>query len=126
MRHGKGNRQFSIIVVAEGARPEDLATQVTQESGVDEFGHARLGGIGHLLASEIEARTGYDCRVTVLGHTQRGGPPSAFDRILATKLGVAAVDEMARGNFGVMVALKANQIVPVPLEEAVVESQEVV
>ena len=125
MRHEMRNRQFSIIVVAEGARPKDLATQVTQESRVDEFGHARLGGIAHLLASEIEVRTGYECRVTVLGHTQRGGSPSAFDRILATKLGVAAVAEVARGNVGVMVALKGNQIVPVPLEEAVGEMHQV-
>ena len=119
MRHQEGDRQFSIIVVAEGAQPEGLPTQVTQDSGVDEFGHAKLGGIAHLLASEIEARTGYECRVTTLGHTQRGGSPTAFDRILATKLGVAAVEEVAGGNFGVMVALKGNQIVPVPLEEAV-------
>ena len=117
MRHQQGNRQFSIIVVAEGARPEGLDTQVIQGGGVDEFGHVRLGGIAQVLALEIESRTGYECRVTVLGHTQRGGSPSAFDRVLATRLGVSAVEEVARGNFGTMVVVRGENIVPVPLSE---------
>lgn len=124
-RHQEGHRQFSILVVAEGATPQDLKAQVVQESTVDEFGHMRLGGIGHLLASEIEARTGYETRVTVLGHTQRGGSPSAFDRILATRLGVAAVEQVERGNFGVMMALRGNQVVPIPLQEGVGKMRQV-
>ena len=117
-RHEKTDRKFSIIVVAEGATPEDVESGVVQETKVDEFGHARLGGIAHLLAPEIEARTGYETRVTVLGHTQRGGSPSAFDRILATRLGVAAVEQVGMENFGVMVALKGEEIVAIPLGEA--------
>ena len=125
MRHREGERQFSIIVVAEGAKLEDLTAPVMQSGGLDEFGHVRLGGIAHLLALEIESRTGYECRVTVLGHTQRGGSPSAFDRVLATRLGVSAVEEVARGNFGVVVALKGGEIAPVPLGAAVGEMRRV-
>ena len=113
-RHEEFGRDFSIVVVAESAIPRELSGRVTSEL-VD----ARRGGIGHRLAPEIEKRTGYETRVTVLGHLQRGGPPTAFDRILATRLGVTAVQEVAAGNFGRMVALKGNQIVTVPLEEAV-------
>lgn len=112
-RHEEFGRDFSIVVVAESAIPRELSGQVT------ELVDARRGGIGHRMAPEIEKRTGYDTRVTVLGHLQRGGPPTAFDRILATRLGVAAVEEVAAGNFGKMVALKGNRIVTVPLEEAV-------
>ena len=112
-RHEEFGRDFSIVVVAESAIPRELSGQVP------ELVDARRGGIGHRMAPEIEKRTGYETRVTVLGHLQRGGPPTAFDRILATRLGVAAVQEVAAGNFGRMVALKGNQIVTVPLEEAV-------
>ena len=112
-RHEEFGRDFSIVVVAESAIPRELSGQVT------ELVDARRGGIGHRMAPEIEKRTGYETRVTVLGHLQRGGPPTAFDRILATRLGVAAVEEVAAGNFGKMVALKGNRIVTVPLEEAV-------
>lgn len=114
-RHEEFGRDFSIVVVAESAIPTELIGQITP----DLLEHSGLGGIGHRLAPEIEKRTGYDTRVTVLGHLQRGGPPTAFDRILATRLGVAAVEEVAEGNFGKMVAMKGNRIVTVPLEEAV-------
>ena len=124
-RHDETQRKFSIVVVAEGARPRDLEGSVLQDSAVDEFGHARLGGISHMLGREIEARTGYETRVTVLGHTQRGGTPTAFDRILATRLGVAAVVEVEKGNFGVMVAHIGREIVALPLEEGIREMHRV-
>ena len=85
---------------------------------LDEFGHVRLGGIGQQIADMIEERTGYETRVTVLGHIQRGGTPTAFDRVLATRFGVHAADMVARGEFGKMAALRGNQIVSVPLQEA--------
>jgi 6-phosphofructokinase 1 len=114
-RHARG-KDFSIIVVAEGAQLKDLANVVTEEKR-DEFGHVRLGGIGHLLGSLIEQRTGYETRVTVLGHLQRGGSPTAFDRILGTRFGVKAVELVLEGKFGFMVSLQGNRIVAVPLEE---------
>ncbi|MEX2393398.1 MAG: 6-phosphofructokinase, partial [Actinomycetota bacterium] len=108
---------FSIIVVAEGAAPlEGTLELVAGEK--DEFGHVRLGGIGNLVAQELEKRTGYETRVTSLGHVQRGGTPTAFDRVLATRFGVAAIDAVHRGDFGVMVALRGIDVVTVPLEEA--------
>ncbi len=116
-RHAR-DRTFSIVVVAEGARPTDFAEQVTQDARVDEFGHVRLGGVGALLAREVEARTGYETRVTVLGHLQRGGSPTVFDRVLATRLGVAAVEAVEAGQFGAMMALRGTKIVSVTLEEA--------
>ena len=118
-RHGELKRTFSVIIVAEGAKPQDLQEAIVEETKVDEFGHARLGGIGHLLAERIEKLTGYETRVTVLGHLQRGGSPSGFDRILATRLGVAAVELVKQGAFGVMVALKGRQILSVPLKEGI-------
>jgi 6-phosphofructokinase 1 len=90
-----------------------------QSGEVDAFGHVRLGGIGQRLADQIEARTGYETRVTTLGHVQRGGTPTAFDRVLATRFGVAAIDAVHDGAWGTMVALQAGSIVRVPLEEAV-------
>ncbi len=125
LRHDETNRKFSIVVVAEGARPKDIEESVVQDSKVDDFGHVRLGGIGHILATEIEARTGFETRVTVLGHTQRGGSPTAFDRILATRLGVAAVVEVEKGNYGVMVAHVGTEIAPLPLEEGIREMNRV-
>jgi phosphofructokinase-like protein len=116
-RYEKGKR-FSIIVVAEGARPKGADKYFTR-GGVDEFGHYRLGGIGEALAQEIERRTGFETRAISLGHIQRGGCPTAYDRILATRFGVAAVDLVAEGRFGEMPALKGNRIVPVPLREAI-------
>ena len=118
-RHESG-RYASIVVVAEGAKPRE-GTMVLQSGEVDAFGHVRLGGIGNLLAEEIEKRTGFETRVTILGHIQRGGTPTAFDRVLATRFGVAAIDAVHDGAFGDMVALQAAKIVRVPLAEAVGE-----
>ncbi len=106
-----------IIVVAEGAHPSN--DELTLQSGaLDSFGHVRLGGIGALLANEIENRTGKEARATVLGHIQRGGTPTAFDRVLATRFGLAAVDAVHAEAFGTMVALRGTQIVRVPIHEA--------
>ena len=118
-RHDSG-RYASIVVVAEGATPKE-GTLILQSGEKDEFGHVRLGGIGNVLAEEIEKRTGFETRVTILGHVQRGGTPTAFDRVLATRFGVAAIDAVHDSAFGQMVALQAAKIVRVPLAEAVVE-----
>ncbi|MDD5255401.1 MAG: ATP-dependent 6-phosphofructokinase [Candidatus Omnitrophica bacterium] len=116
-RHSRG-KTFSIVVVAEGAQFKKDGF-VTQEQKLDEFGHVRLGGIGEMLGVEIEKRTGYETRVSVLGHIQRGGTPTAFDRILGTRFGVKAVELVIKKTFGRMVALSGNKIVDVPLEQAV-------
>jgi 6-phosphofructokinase 1 len=116
LRTARG-RRFSIVVVAEGATPREGSLTV-REQGVDAFGHVQLGGIANTLAAELEKRTGYETRVTILGHIQRGGSPSAFDRVLATRLGVAAIDAVDRREYGVMVALRGTDIVTVPLSEA--------
>jgi ATP-dependent phosphofructokinase / diphosphate-dependent phosphofructokinase len=116
-RHSRG-KTFSIVVVAEGAQFK-AKSMITQEEKLDEFGHVRLGGIGDQLAKEIEKRTGYETRVTVLGHIQRGGSPTAFDRVLGTRFGVKAVELVKNKDFGKMVALKGDKIIAVPLEEAV-------
>ena len=118
-RHSRG-RYFSIVVVAEGAIPRE-GTLETMAAGQDEFGHDRLGGIGQLLGPEIERRTGFETRVTVLGHVQRGGTPTAFDRVLATRLGVGAIDAADQRRWGTMSALKGTRIELVPLREAVTE-----
>jgi 6-phosphofructokinase 1 len=118
-RHLRGAR-FSIVVVAEGALPKE-GTMVTQEAELDQFGHVRLGGIGTILQTEIEGRTGFETRVTILGHIQRGGTPTAYDRVLATRFGVEAIDAVDQGDFGIMVALKGPDIVRVPLADAVKE-----
>ncbi len=123
-RRARG-KYFSIIVVAEGAKPEGLEGYITRESKRDEFGNVILGGIGWFLAEEIEKRTGMETRYVVLGHLQRGGTPTAFDRILATRLGVAAVDLVKDGVFGRMVALQGNRITHIPLEEGVKEIKQV-
>jgi len=109
-----------IIVVAEGAVP-DGGENATLDKGVDAFGHARLGGIGEWLAGEIEGRLGKEARTTVLGHIQRGGTPSAFDRVLATRFGLHAIDAVHDGDFGAMVALRGTNIVRVGLAEATSE-----
>ncbi|HVX17117.1 MAG TPA: 6-phosphofructokinase [Acidimicrobiales bacterium] len=116
-RHAQG-RFASIVVVAEGAVPRE-GTLSVQSGAVDQFGHAQLGGIADLLAREIQARTGFETRATVLGHVQRGGTPTAFDRVLATRFGVAAVEAAHDGAWGQMVALRAGEIVRVPLADAV-------
>ncbi len=116
-RHQRG-RTFSIVVVAEGATPKE-GTMVLADEGTDSFGHVRLGGIANQLAPEIEKRTGFETRVTILGHVQRGGTPTAFDRVLATRFGVAAIDAVHDHDFGKMVALRGNDIVRVPISEGV-------
>jgi 6-phosphofructokinase 1 len=108
------------VVVAEGAIPKE-GTMAIQEAEVDQFGHVRLGGIGNLLQTEIEGRTGFETRVTILGHIQRGGTPTAYDRVLATRFGVEAIDAAHQGDFGTMVALRGPDIVRVPLADAVRE-----
>ncbi len=118
-RHARG-RYFSIVVVAEGAVPRE-GTMEVMSAGEDEFGHARLGGIGQRLETEIESRTGYETRATILGHTQRGGTPTAFDRVLATRLGVAALDAAEGRRWGTMAAVRGTEIELVPLADAVAE-----
>jgi ATP-dependent phosphofructokinase / diphosphate-dependent phosphofructokinase len=117
-RHDRG-KDFSIVVVSEGYEPAGVS--VTRGAGLDEFGHVRLGGVGELLAREIEARTGYETRVTVLGHIQRGGSPTPRDRVLATRFGLKAADLVHEKRFGQMAALRGDAIVAVPLAEAVAE-----
>ncbi|MFD4577109.1 6-phosphofructokinase [Streptomyces sp. NPDC058417] len=106
-----------IVVVAEGAMPKD-GDVVLKDETLDAFGHVRLSGVGEWLAREIEKRTGNEARTTVLGHVQRGGTPSAFDRWLATRFGLHAIDAVHEGAFGTMVALRGTDIVRVPLAEA--------
>ena len=118
-RHQRG-RWASIVVVAEGARPKE-GTIDLPEPEVDQYGHARLGGIGQVVAAEIEARTGYDTRVTVLGHVQRGGTPSAFDRVLCSWYGIAAIDAVHDGDWGSMVAFQGGKMTRVRLADAVAE-----
>ncbi|MGW6523004.1 6-phosphofructokinase [Streptomyces sp. NPDC054950] len=106
-----------IVVVAEGAMPRD-GDAVLKDGSLDSFGHVRLSGVGEWLAKEIERRTGNEARTTVLGHVQRGGTPSAFDRWLATRFGLHAIDAVHEGDFGTMVALRGTDIVRVPIAEA--------
>ena len=121
-RHERG-KDFSIVVVAEGAQlvseegGED--EYVVSKGGLDEFGHVKLGGIGQLVAHAVEEGTSYETRVTVLGHLQRGGTPTAFDRVLGTRFGIAAIDLVHADDFGKMVSLQGNEIVAIPLAEAV-------
>jgi 6-phosphofructokinase 1 len=109
-----------IIVAAEGATP-DGGENIHLDKGLDAFGHVRLGGIGEWLASEIEKRTGKEARTTVLGHIQRGGTPTAFDRVLATRFGLHAIDAVNAADWGSMVALRGTAIVRVPLADATTE-----
>jgi len=119
-RHERGVL-FSIVVVAEGAVPREGTLEVSGGGETDAFGHPRLGGIGVTLESQIELRTGFETRVTILGHVQRGGTPVAYDRVLATRFGAAAMEAVAAGRFGNMVALRATDIVEMPLGEALRE-----
>jgi ATP-dependent phosphofructokinase / diphosphate-dependent phosphofructokinase len=123
-RHERG-RYFSIVVAAEGAVPKEGTMSVSGDGSFDEFGHPRLGGIGQRLEAEIERRTGFETRATVLGHVQRGGTPTAFDRVLATRLGLAAIDAVHDGAWGMMTALRSTQIELVALAEAVAEVRRV-
>ncbi|PIU57576.1 MAG: 6-phosphofructokinase, partial [Deltaproteobacteria bacterium CG07_land_8_20_14_0_80_38_7] len=117
-RHDHGT-YFSIIVISEGAKlkTDNGEKETLASSRLDEFGHVQLGGVGQVLAQKIEAKTGYETRVTVLGHIQRGGNPTAYDRVLATRYGVAAMDAVHNGKFGIFVALHGKDIVEVPLNE---------
>lgn len=115
-RH-KSGRSFSIVAIAEGAKlGKDF---ITKDQGLDQFGHVKLGGIGDFLAQEIEKRTGFETRMTVLGHLQRGGSPTAFDRVLGTRFGVKAVELVKANNFGKMVSLQGTKVVAVDLGQAV-------
>jgi phosphofructokinase-like protein len=122
-RHARG-RYFSIVVAAEGTTPK-AGTMEVLTGAVDEFGHPRLGGIGSRLEQEIEKRTGYETRATVLGHVQRGGTPTAFDRVLATRLGLAAIRAAHEEAWGMMAALRGNEIKLVALADAVAEVRRV-
>jgi ATP-dependent phosphofructokinase / diphosphate-dependent phosphofructokinase len=119
-RHANG-RTFSIVVVSEGATPREGTLSTAGTGQLDAFGHERLGGIAVMLEGEIEKRTGYETRMTILGHVQRGGSPTAFDRVLATRFGVAAAEAVDAGHSGVMVALRGTDIVEVPISEALGE-----
>jgi 6-phosphofructokinase 1 len=116
-RHRLGS-SFSIVVVAEGAVPAE-GTLASLGEDVDEFGHVRLGGISNVVAEEIGRRTGYETRVTILGHVLRGGTPTAFDRVLATRFGIAAIDAAHERDFGKMVALRGEYVERVPIDDAV-------
>jgi 6-phosphofructokinase 1 len=120
VEHRFQTRYAPIVVVAEGATPAEENAALSDQR-LDAFGHVRLGGIGQMLADEIEKRTGKEARCTVLGHIQRGGTPTAFDRVLATRFGVHAIGAVRDGDFGMMVALRGTDIVRVPLAAAVSE-----
>lgn len=116
-RRGLG-KYFSIIVIAEGSKPAGQEDQFTTDQKKDQFGHVRLGGIGDWLAQRIEETTGHETRVTHLGHLQRGGVPTVFDRVLATRLGAFAVDMVKNGLFDHMACMRENKVVAVPYSEA--------
>jgi ATP-dependent phosphofructokinase / diphosphate-dependent phosphofructokinase len=117
--HGK---KYGIVVVAEGAKLPH-AEQATVGTKVDAFGHARLSGIGAALAEEIEKKTGYETRSVNLGHTQRGGTPTAYDRMLATRYGLAAIDLVHQGKFGRLVVLRGTRIEDIPLADAIAKNR---
>lgn len=112
-------KKFSIVVIAEGAQVKDLGLPSVPENERDECGHEKFVGVGNILGKELERRLGIETRVTILGHVQRGGSPTAFDRILATRFGVAAVQLVQAGDFGKMVALQGNRVTSIPLDSAV-------
>ena len=112
-------RTFSIVVIAEGAYPEGQKEAYLKSDKVDDFGHVMLGGVGVALAKDLEKLTGIDCRTTILGHVQRGGTPTAYDRVLATRFGVAAIDMVHKEQWGHMAALNGTKIVALPLEQCV-------
>ena len=116
-RRQREGHTFSIVVVSEGATPKDGAVW-SEHADTDAFGHIRLGGIAIHLEREIEKRTGFETRMTILGHVQRGGTPLAYDRVLGTRFGVEAVDAVTEGDFGRMVALRGTEVVRVALDEA--------
>lgn len=124
-KRAESGRGFSIVVVAEGAVPKGIEGYITKDVKKDAFGHVMLGGIGEFLAKEVEKKTGVESRHVVLGHLQRGGSPTAYDRILATRYGVRAVELVNEGKFGMMVALQGNKIIAIPLEEGVKKTKTV-
>lgn len=124
-KRARSGRGFSIIVVAEGAVPKGIEGYITKDAKKDAFGHVMLGGIGEFLAKEIEKKTGAESRHVVLGHLQRGGSPTAYDRILASRYGVRAVELINQGKFGRMAALQGNKIIDIPLEEGVKQTKTV-
>src|SRR5213594_1162501 len=111
-------REFAIVVVAEGAAPDETHHMLTKTGHLDDFGHAQLGGIGDWLGALIEQKTGIETRVTVLGHVQRGGTPTAYDRVLATRFGLKAVELIQQKQFGYMASLRGTEISAVPIEDA--------
>ena len=119
----KLGKKFSIIVVAEGAKPAGDQTQVIRSEKTDSFGHAQLGGIGEVVAGEIEKRGGYETRSTNPGHLQRGGNSTAYDRIVATRLGIKAVELIHEGKFGMMAVMEGGRVSSVPLEKAINEDK---
>jgi len=121
-RHARG-RDFSIVAISEGANLGE--GMVLQTGDKDAFGHVRLGGIGERLSKEIEKHTGFETRCVVLGHLQRGGTPTAYDRYLGLRFGMTAVELIEAGNFGTMVSLRGNDFVPIPLKEAVSQTRTV-
>jgi 6-phosphofructokinase 1 len=121
----ESGKRFAIVVVAEGAQLPTVEGQISAGTKVDSFGHVRLSGIGQALAEEIEKRTGYETRSVNLGHTQRGGTPSAYDRMLASRYGVAAIDLVHAGKFGRLVVLKGTQISDIPLQDAIAKTRTV-
>jgi 6-phosphofructokinase 1 len=126
-RHARG-KDFSIVVVSEGVKlkyEQEEVGLVVQSEEIDAFGHVRLGGVGNVLGKAIEKITGFETRVTVLGHVQRGGTPTSRDRMLATRFGIKAADMVRNEDFGHMVALRGDQIHSVPLAEAVAQTKQV-
>jgi len=119
----KRGKDFTMVAVAEGAKPAQEKGQVTASGKLDAFGHVQLGGIGNVVAKEIEKRTGHSTRVVILGHLQRGGRPIGFDRIIATRLGAKAVELVHEGKFGQMAVMRDGQITSVSLEEAFKETK---
>ena len=120
-RHDNG-KKFSIVVVAEGAKLPS-GEKATQGTKLDAFGHERLSGIGQAVAELIEQKTGYETRSVNLGHTQRGGTPTAYDRMLATRYGTAAIDLVHQGNFGRLVVLRGTEITSIPLKDAIAKTR---
>ncbi|MCK4578671.1 MAG: ATP-dependent 6-phosphofructokinase [Candidatus Marinimicrobia bacterium] len=121
--YGEGKKNYAIIVASEGAKFAQMSEIPLQDKSLDAFGHVKLGGIGKLVAEAIEHETGIETRYVRLGHTQRGGPPTARDRVLSTRYGIHAAAMIHRGEYGMMAALKGNEIVSVPLAAATDETK---
>jgi len=115
----QAGKKFSIVVIAEGVHWEDIGVPAVPEHDRNECGHEKFVGVGNILGKELERRLGIETRVTILGHVQRGGSPTAYDRVLATRFGVAAVELVRAGDFGKMVALQGDRITSIPLESAI-------